>query len=138
MKLDVKELLNKFLYMWEEWQTANTADTWVPVFVNGKIQHRVIPYDNIIDATKVGNVWTGGSISAHRKGNCCVVKLNGMAHSAVSARTTIASLPVGYRPSTEITGYITGTTTWGVRTNGEIWIDPLSAQTNYANVTYCV
>ena len=45
MKLDVKELLNKFLDMWEDWQINNTYDTWVPVFINGKIQHRVIPRD---------------------------------------------------------------------------------------------
>lgn len=42
MKLDVKELLSKFLDMWEDWQTNNTVDTWIPVFINGKIQHRVL------------------------------------------------------------------------------------------------
>ena len=45
MKLDVKELLSKFLDMWEDWQTNNTVDTWIPVFINGKIQHRVLPRD---------------------------------------------------------------------------------------------
>lgn len=42
MKLDVKELINKYVTMWSERTVLNTTDTWVPVIVNDKLQHRVL------------------------------------------------------------------------------------------------
>lgn len=47
--LKIKALLAKILnwsgfgFDWREYETNNTTDTWVPVFSEGKIQHRVIP-----------------------------------------------------------------------------------------------
>lgn len=47
--LKIKALLAKilnwsgFTFDWSEWETNNTIDTWVPVFVDGKIQHKVVP-----------------------------------------------------------------------------------------------
>ena len=45
VKKTLANLLNwfGFRFDWSEYTTNNTADTWVPVFVAGKIQHRVIP-----------------------------------------------------------------------------------------------
>lgn len=59
--LKIKALLAKilnwsgFAYDWSEWETNNTTDTWVPVFREGKIQHRVIPQGQEFISSKFVN-----------------------------------------------------------------------------------
>lgn len=109
--LDVKKTLSKMLnwfgfrFDWSEYDTNNTADTWVPVFTDGKIQHRVLPSNSDVTATKVGSLWTAGEIKIRRRGNVCQMKINGATIGATSSRTTIASIPAGYRPLTQTEFY---------------------------------
>ena len=50
--VSLKEILKHILVMLSDWQTENTVDTWVPVFRNGIMQHRVIPR-NLVHARAV-------------------------------------------------------------------------------------
>lgn len=103
--LDVKGLLSIFLNIYREIGTNNTTDTWVPVWVRGKLQHRVIPTNSDVTPTKVGSLWTAGEIKVRRRGNVCQMKINGATIGAASSRTTIASIPAGYRPLTQTEFY---------------------------------
>lgn len=108
--LDIKKTLSKILN-WEglkfTWDinTNNTTDTWVPVMSSRNIQHRVIPNNSDVTATKVGSLWTAGEIKVRRRGNVCQMKINGATIGAASSRTTIASIPAGYRPLTQTEFY---------------------------------
>lgn len=146
MKASLKKLLNKILnwsgfeITWD-WRTDNTSDTWIPVFTGATIQHRVIPTNTRVNATRVGSVWTAGEIAAFRRGNCCVLKINGATFNGVNARTVFASLPEGFRPPTEVTLHIPRspyTTIIGVRWDGQIWVENLDAGSYWYNLTYCV
>ena len=151
--LDVKALLAKMLTNGVfnlKWETAtnNTTDTWVPVFRSGAVQHRVIPNDATVNATKTNSTaWTGGTITCYRKGNCCTVKFSGVAHPQITSRTTIGTIPSGFRPPNEVEVIMTNVTSAGgvnsavkflLETNGEIRIDPTNANTVWATLTYCV
>lgn len=105
--LKIKALLAKivnwygFRFDWSEYATNNTTDTWVPVFNGWKIQHRVIPNKADVSPTKTGSLWTAGEIKVIRRGNICQLKINGATIGAASSRTTIATLPNGFRPITQ-------------------------------------
>ena len=153
--LDIKKLLAKMLTNGVfnlKWETGvnNTTDTRVPVFRSGAVQHRVIPNDANVNATKTNSSkWTGGTITCFRKGNCCTVKFSGVAHPQITARTTIGTIPSGYRPPSEVEIIMCNVSSSGVvtngsvvkflvETNGEIKIDPTASGTVWATLTYCV
>ena len=101
-----------------------------------------------VNATKTNSTaWTGGTITCFRKGHCCTVKFNGVAHPKITSRTTIGTIPSGYRPPNEVEAIMTNVTSVGevnsavkflVETNGDIRIDPTNANTVWATLTYCV
>lgn len=69
--LKLKELLAKILGWagfrldWSEYETNNTTNTWVPVFVGNKLQHRVIPI-NLVDKTMIARgALSVGEVSAN-------------------------------------------------------------------------
>lgn len=147
--LDVKKVLSKILnwsglkFTWDA-NTNNTNDTWILVTKDYKtVQHRVLPTDSQVNATKVGSLWTAGNITAHRKGNCCICKIDGATIQKVTSRTVIATLPSGYRPLTEVTYQVSiGNTAhgiWGIRNSGEIWVENNTvAGAKYTHITYPV
>lgn len=109
--LDVKKLLSKILnwsgfkFTWDA-NTENTADSWILVTKDyTTVQHRVLPSNADVNATKVGSLWTAGEIKVRRRGNVCQMKINGATIGAASSRTTIASIPAGYRPLTQTEFY---------------------------------
>lgn len=160
--LNIKVLLNKVANWINGWgadiiekQINNTTDTWVPVWGSasdgsGKtaIQHRVIPSDAYATATKTNSTaWTGGSIQIWRKGNCCTVKFEGVVHPQITSRTTIGTIPEGFRPPMQLEILMTNTNSSGgvssackflVNDNGTIQIDPTNAGSTWATITYCV
>ena len=89
--------------------------------------------------TKVGNVWTSGTIVAYKRGNVGCVKISGATFSEVTQRTTIAQLPVGFRPASEVSGLLdTASAWWFITAGGEIRLDPITARTAWGNITYVV
>ena len=124
--LDVKKLLSKILN-WSGFQftwdinTENTADSWILVTKDyTTIQHRRLPPNADVNATKVGSLWTAGEIIVRRRGNICQMKINGATIGAASARTTIASIPEGFRPLTQTEFYC--------------WISASNMRTGFVNV----
>ena len=90
-----------------------------------------------VTATKVGNYYSSGTVVAYKRSGVVTVKVNGLALSALSARTTVAKLPEGYRPPTQSYGIINSSTAYFVvETNGDVKFNAGSAQTVYSNVTY--
>ena len=85
--------------------------------------------------TKVGNAWTSGEIKAYRVGGTVFLKFSGAHINALTQRTTIATLPEGYRPPAEVTGKPDGTIYIIVGTGGSIQIDPMDGGTFYSNLT---
>ena len=86
--------------------------------------------------TKVGSAWTSGEIKAFRVGGTVFLKFSGVHINALTQRTTIATLPEGYRPPAEVTGKPDGTIFIIVGTGGSIQIDPTNGGTFYSNLTY--
>ena len=86
--------------------------------------------------TKVGSAWTSGEIKAFRVGGTVFLKFSGVRINALTQRTTIATLPEGYRPPAEVTGKPDGTIFIIVGTGGSIQIDPTNGGTFYSNLTY--
>lgn len=76
MKMSMKELLNKllnwkgFIFDWSEQETANTTNTWVPVFNYAKIQHRVIPvtYNKLPNVSSTSNRNTSNTTTTSTSG----------------------------------------------------------------------
>lgn len=104
------------------------------------ILNEVLPIQDTIEevnATAVGNYWTNGSIYAIKKGNVVTVKMSGASIAQLTARATIATLPVGFRPYMETSGLIDGTSVWWyIEANGEIRVNATEARTVWGNITY--
>lgn len=92
-----------------------------------------------VTATKVGNYYSGTGITAMKNGGCVTVHVAFTASASFSSRTTIATIPVGYRPMTQVFGYRNGTTEYFiVESNGDIKFNSLaSGSTYYGVATYC-
>ena len=88
-------------------------------------------------ATKVGSYYSSGTITAYKSGNCVTVRLSALALVTLSSRTTIATLPSGFRPPGQIYSFLSGYTR-GVFVNedGTIQIETGSSGTYWASVTY--
>lgn len=100
-----------------------------------------------IIATKEGSVWTSGSIIAHKRNNVVTIKFNAVAHSVPSSRTTIASLPEGFRPPTQLivlsiarlSGSLAIANSFFVNPDGTIQIEGGGANiADYCNASYVV
>lgn len=89
-----------------------------------------------VTPTRVGSAWTSGDIKAYRVGGTVFLKFSGAHINAITQRTTIATLPEGYRPPAEVTGKPDGTIYIIVGTGGAIQIDPMNGGTFYSNVTF--
>lgn len=88
-------------------------------------------------ATKVGSYYSSGTITAYKCCGCVTVKLDGLALSTLSARTTVATLPAGFRPSVEVYSIIHGTTRGIlVTSSGNVQIESGSSGTYWASITY--
>lgn len=142
--LGVKEVLSKILNWsgfrldWSEYGTNNTTDTWVPVFTGTKLQHRVIPNNANATATKVGNYWTAGELTAYRRGNVCQLVGNPTL-TKLTKRTTVAQLPAGFRPAAVAYNTINGSYEYVlVNSDGTIQFNEISAGVKWFSVTYAV
>ena len=75
-------------------------------------------------ATKVGNYYSGTGIVAMRNGGCVTVKFAITATANITTRTTIANIPAGYRPMTEVFGFSNAYNTYFIiQDNGNVKID---------------
>lgn len=87
--------------------------------------------------TKQGSYYSSGTIVAVKTGGCVTLQFNNVSLVALSSRTTIATLPSGYRPGMEVYGMITGTTRYFmVEYNGEIRVEPGSAGSVWGSCTF--
>lgn len=95
---------------------------------------------NMIYPTKTnGSKWTSGTISIRRRGDVCQIKLDGAVFSAISARETIATVPEGYRPSTE-TYFLSadGSRSFLITAGGDLKANAQSASTVWGTGMYLV
>lgn len=92
-----------------------------------------------VTATKVGNYYSGTGITAMKNGGCVTVKVAFTASATFSGRTTIAKIPEGYRPMTQVFGYMNGTTEYFIiESNGDVKFNSLTSGSSYYGVsTYC-
>ena len=90
-----------------------------------------------VTATKVGSYYSSGTITAYKIGATVTVKLDGLVLSALSSRTTVAELPAGFRPPTQVFSFLSGYTR-GVFVNddGKVQIETGSAGTYWSSITY--
>ena len=96
--------------------------------------------DGTINATNNTSYITSGTISCRRKGGCVTVTLRGIAVKQLTARTAIATIPEGYRPSGEQYGTINGegSSYFIVTTAGALQMNAGSARTVYGQITYAL
>lgn len=134
-------------YIWNVGE-LNTTDTWIPVFNSKEINHRVIPSNADAVATKTNTTaWTDGTIYFYRRGNCCTCKVSKQTHPKITTRTTIGTIPEGFRPPCEVEvrgftvtsdGVIKVPTVLILQPNGNIAIDPCPAGSIYMTMSYAV
>ena len=108
----------------ESTEDINIAD------INGNMDTIDSQYElAYISATQSGNVWTGGSITAYKKNGIVMVKFANVSINAVNERTTIATLPSGWRPAAETSFIADRSTTkmFLVSPDGSIKADPQNA-----------
>lgn len=80
----------------------NTSDTWVPVWVSGRLYHREIPatLNAAYWRSTTSSLWTssanGRTCYYYQKGNICQFVCEG---AQVRSDTTIGEIPSGYRPA---------------------------------------
>lgn len=105
-----------------------------------KLLYKIVDYLSYKSAsvTKVGNVWTNGSITAYKSGGAVTLKLSGAAFSTVSARTQIGTVPAGFRPATQSYGLdSTGVYVYLVEASGGLYIEKdTGGHTLYGTLTY--
>ena len=90
-------------------------------------------------ATKSGSYWTSGNITIYKRGHVAQLKINGATITQLTGRTTIATVPEGFRPITETSGFIDSETTRTfIRPDGQLRVDATSAGTKYGNIIYLV
>lgn len=87
-------------------------------------------------ATRVGTYWTSGNITVYRCGKVGLLKLNGMTISALSARTTVATVPSAFSALTETSGKLDGTSTDFFIAGNEIRINAVAAGAKWGNIVY--
>lgn len=100
-----------------------------------------IPQPNAMtsaEPTKVsGSKWTGGSMRIRKRGDICEIKFEGVVLSALTSRETIATVPEGYKPSTEIYFLSAeGTRSFLITSGGELKANAQSAGTIWATGVY--
>ena len=84
-----------------------------------------------------GSKWTSGTISLRKCNGIVMVKLDGAVLSAISARETIATVPAGFEPVTEIYFFdSTGNRSYLIKTNGEIQANAQAAGTVWGSECY--
>lgn len=79
------------------------------------------------------SIWTGGTISLRKCNGIVQIKLDGAIFSAVTNRSTFATIPEGYRPATE--SYFVDESGYRllVDTNGNLKTGERSAGTTWGN-----
>lgn len=88
-------------------------------------------------ATKVGTAWTGGAITVTRRGRVVQIRLGAVTTGSISSRTTIATIPAGYRPDGEVYGLLTDMEDYFVvEANGEIRINKAFTTARWGSITY--
>lgn len=131
----------------KDFDTNNTADTWVPVFASGKVQHREI--STWFNSVYWNDFWqaltsvASSGQSVHVVRHCNVVTIRGdnilIATSSDKADMPICNIPAGYRPPCTVDC---------IANNGQLWLDSNGnltvAGSNrdgrrvYFNVTYAI
>lgn len=87
--------------------------------------------------TKYGTKWTSGNIQVYKRSGIVTVKCNGVAISALSARTQIATVPDGYRPVSEHGAPFDGSSVfWFVSADGSLKVNATGANTFWGAMTY--
>lgn len=116
-----------------KWLIYGDAST---VYVNG-VQMRKTQ----VTVTKSGSAWTAGNITAYYNNGTMTVQFSNVSIGTISARTTVATIPAGYRPPAEAYGKANNSNYTGtliVQNNGNIQVDAaFSGKTSiYATITY--
>ncbi|PWL79029.1 MAG: hypothetical protein DBY20_03895 [Coriobacteriia bacterium] len=131
----------------KDFDTNNTADTWVPVFASGKVQHREI--STWFNSVYWNDFWqaltsvASSGQSVHVVRHCNVVTIRGdnilIATGSDKADMPICNIPAGYRPPCTVDC---------IANNGKLWLDSNGnltvAGSNrdgrrvYFNVTYAI
>lgn len=88
--------------------------------------------------TKVTNSkWTSGTVTIRKRNGIGEIKFDGMVLSAISARETIATVPEGYRPSTEVYFFSSdGARQFLIDTSGNLKANGQSAGTVWGSGTF--
>lgn len=95
--------------------------------------------DGNSSATLNSSYITSGSISCIRKGGVVMVRLHAVAVKQLTARTTVATIPSGFRPPGETYGAINGENAfWIVNASGAVQFNAGSARTVYGQIVYTV
>lgn len=89
-----------------------------------------------VTPTKVGTTWDSGDIKVYRTGGCVTVKFLAAHIKSINSRTTIATIPEGFRPPFEVALKPDGTLFVIVRTDGSLQVDPPANGTFYTSITY--
>lgn len=90
-------------------------------------------------ATPATQYMTGGAIRAYKRGHTVTVRFDGVAHTTLTGRTTIATLPSGYRPPFQAYGQLNSKTDYFlVESDGAVKLNAISAATEYGMCTYIV
>ena len=83
---------------------------------------------------------SGGGIYASKRSGIVTLKINGTKMPVLSSRTQIGTVPAGFRPCTEVYGFINGMTTNEyivINTVGAIFVNRVvSAGVKYGTLTY--
>ena len=129
---------------------SDTLSKWIVYGLTGgivKVNETEIPASatlltdssSSVTATKVGNYYSGSGITAMKNGGCVTINVSFTASASFTSRTTVATIPAGYRPMGQTFGYRNGTTEFFViESNGDVKFNSLtSGSTYYGVATYC-
>ena len=90
-------------------------------------------------ATKIeGSPWSSGSITLYKRSGIVTIKFDGVAFSTVSSRTDMGTVPVGYRPRTEMSFCADGSSNrwFFIASDGVIKIGAQEGSTVWGGTTY--
>ena len=84
-----------------------------------------------------GSKWTGGSMRIRKRGGICEIKFEGVVLSTLTARETIAMVPDGYKPDTEVYFLSSeGGSSFLITSGGELKANSQPAGTKWATGVY--
>ena len=126
---------------------AITSLGWDSDIVGNDVADIKVMFTKILDllkyetatATKVGSYYSSGSITCYKRCGVVTVKCQALVMSQLSARTTVATLPSGFRPPNEVFTIVSNTSSTErvlFDADGKVKFEPCSSATYYASVTF--